>query len=292
MNLLVQLASFVRVVELGSLSAAARAQKLSLPAISRQLAELERELGTSLVLRSTRRLRVTDPGRAFYERAVRILREVDEARASVSDRAVRGTLVVSVGITLGQVWLLPKLPALQRRHPDLVIELRLEDNLVDLLADGVDVAVRGGVRPPDSATLIAQPLAEFARVLVASPGYLKKRRVGADPVRLGEHDCLVQVGRAGPYASWALRRGDLAREVRVRGPFRSNAPMALREAALAGLGIALLPEWLVTDDLAAGRLQRVLDAWESGPVGVWALYRVEQRSSARIAAFVAAARAD
>ncbi len=292
MNLLVQLASFVRIVELGSLSAAARAQKLSLPAISRQLAELERELGAPLVLRSTRRLSVTERGRAFYERAVRILRDVDEARESVVEHGVRGTLVVSAGVTLGQRWLLPRLLSLHQRHRDLVVELRLEDDLVDLLADGIDVAVRGGVRPPDSAGLIAQRLIEFDRVLVAAPSYLRKRRTPRDPAVLAEHDCLVQVGRSGPYSKWTLVGPDRSCDVTVRGPFRSSAPGALREAALAGLGVALLPPWLVGDDLAVGALRRVLPAWASGPVGVWAIWRVEHRGSPRVAALVDALRSD
>jgi len=288
MNLLTQMQSFVRVVELGSLSAAARVLHLSLPAISRQLSELEKELGTPLVLRSTRRLAVTDHGRDFYQRAARILRDIDDAKASVASDGARGTLVVSCGVTLGMGLIVPQLAALHRAYPELVVELRLEDHVVDLLADGVDVAIRAGVAPPDSTGLVAQPIATFERVLVAAPSYLRKRKVAAEPACLVEHDCLVQVGRAGPSATWTLTRGDETRSVGVRGPFRTTAPMALREAALAGLGVASLTTWLVADDLTSGRLKRVLPTWLSTPASAWAIYRVEQRGSPRIKAFVQA----
>jgi DNA-binding transcriptional LysR family regulator len=288
-NLLAQMASFVRIVDLGSLSAAARAQKLSLPAISRQLGELERELGVPLVLRSTRRLSVTTNGQLWYEHCVRILRELDEARQSVACTGVRGPLVVSAGVTIGSRLILPRLPDLHRAHPELVVELRLEDSLVDLLAEGVDVAVRGGVRPPDSSAIVAVPVLAFERVVVASRAYLKKHKAPADPARLASHDALLQVTSGAPVGTWRLRRGDEEPQpVAVRGPFRSTAPLALREAAIAGMGVALLPEWLVRDDLAEGRLQRVLPAWRSDPVTVWGMYRVEQRRSPRIQAFLAA----
>jgi DNA-binding transcriptional LysR family regulator len=290
MNLLTQMASFARIVELGSLSSAARAQGLSLPAISRQLSELERELGAPLVLRSTRRLSITPSGRAFYDHSVRILREIEEARQSVNPSGVRGTLVVSAGVTIGANLVLACVPDLRQKCPDLVLELRLEDHVVDLLAQGVDVAVRGGVPLPDSAGLIAQPVLRFQRVLVAARSYLRQARTPKDPSLLAKHDCLLQVGPGGPVREWNLRRGEEQRKVGVLGHCRSSAPLALREAARAGLGVALLPLWLVQADVEAGDLVRVLKGWESEPISIFAIYRVEQRNSAAIRAFTAALR--
>src|SRR5687767_11766775 len=143
MDLLAQMETFVRVVDGKSLSAAARAQRLSLPAVSRQLRALEAELGATLIVRSTRRLHVTDAGRQWYAHCVRILRELEDARAAVGgERGVRGTLLVSASFTFGSVVIVPLLARLAQRHPQLIVDLRLEDHLVDLVAEGVDVAVR------------------------------------------------------------------------------------------------------------------------------------------------------
>src|SRR6476469_1159041 len=137
MDLLDQMATFVRVVEGKSLSAAARAQRLSLPAVSRQLRALEEELGATLVVRSTRRLHVTDAGRAWYEQSLRVLRQVEEARASVRGTgAVQGTLVVSASLTFGSMIIVPRLAKLAEKHPELTIDLRLEDQLIDLVGEG------------------------------------------------------------------------------------------------------------------------------------------------------------
>ncbi len=297
MSFLSGLETFARVVELGSLSAAARARRVSLAAVSRQLAELEREVGAALVLRSTRRMSVTDAGREMYLRAVRILREVEDARTASRARGVAGRLVVSAGVTLGQRWLMPRLAPLVASRPALVVELRLEDALVDLIADGVDVALRGGVAPPDSTVVVAPVVATFHRWLVAAPAYLRTRRSALrDPAQLADHDALVQLRQQGAAPTWTLEpsRGNPAvvRTIALRERFAATAPAALREAALAGLGVALLPDWLVADDLAARRLRRILPQWRSPPVSIWAIHRVEQRGNARIGALLDALRAD
>lgn len=288
MDLLAQMATFVRVVETGSLSAAARAQKLSLPAVSRQLRALEEDLGVSLVARTTRRLGVTDAGRRWYERCLRVLREVDDARGAVGGGAVRGTLVVSASVTLGMRFVVPHVAPLLARHPQLSVELRLEDRVVDLAGDAVDVAIRAGVAPPDTASLVAQPILRFRRVVVASPAYLKKRGALKEPEQLTSHCCLVQLGGVAPLETWTLVRehdGD-ERRVAVRGALRTSAPAAIRELVRSGVGVALLADWLVEDDLAAGRLRRVLPAWASRPISAWAIYRAELRGSPRVRAFV------
>ncbi len=291
MDLLAQMRTFVRVVDGKSLSAAARAQRLSLPAISRQLSALEHDLGAQLIVRSTRKLHVTDAGRQWYEHCVRLLRQIDDARADVRGTdAVRGTLVVSTSLTFGSVLVIPRLRKLADKHPNLVVDIRLEDHLVNLVGEGIDVAIRAGSPPPDSTAFVAQPLFSMERVLVAAPRWLRKHGVPRRPEDIGTGDALVQVTPAGNVVRWGLRRGRTSetRTVDIRGQVRTNAPLALRTLAVDGLGVAFLPDWLVAEDIAAGRLRRVLPEWSSGPIPAWAIYRTELRGSARLRALLEA----
>ncbi|WP_158502440.1 LysR family transcriptional regulator [Vitiosangium sp. GDMCC 1.1324] len=287
MDLLSQMATFVRGVESGSLSAAAREQRISLAAVSRQISALEQDLGATLLLRSSRRLSVTDAGRRWYERAVGILREVDDARASVREGAeVHGALVMSASVTMASTLLVPRLPTLLRRHPRLLIDLRIEDRLIDLVSDGVDLAIRGGAPPPDSTTLVAQPLFRFRRLVMASPAYLRERGIPRDPSDLVRHDCLVVAPGSSVPLRWVLVRGAEERAVEVRGPLRTTTPLLLRDLARGGAGIAMLPSWLVAADCESGLLRRVLPEWESPPTALWAMYSTRLRGSPRIRAFL------
>lgn len=287
MDLLDRMATFVRIVEAGSLSAAARKGGVSLAAVSRQLGALEEELGASLIARTTRRLHVTEAGRRWYEHSVRLLRGLEEARADVADPGdARGALVVSAPVSLGVHCVVPRLPALAVRHPSLAIELRLEDRVVDLLGDGVDVAIRGGVAPPDSAALVSHPLFGSERVVVASPAYLRGRGAIRHPSDLARHDALLQRGPGGAPQSWPLRSADARHDAPVRGRLSCTAPLVLRQWALAGAGMALLPSWLVADDLASGALRRVLSSWSTAPIRSWALYRVDLRRSPKVRALL------
>jgi DNA-binding transcriptional LysR family regulator len=291
-DLLAQMATFVRVVDGKSLSAAARSQRLSLAAVSRQLQALEAELRTPLIVRSTRRLHVTEAGSRWYEHCRRVLREVEEARASMSSsRAARGRLVVSASLTFGSVVLIPRLRVLSARHPELTVDLHLEDQLVDLVGEGVDVVVRAGSMPlPDSPSLVAHALATMDRVVVAAPRWLRKHGTPRRPSDLASATCLVQVTRSGGVVRWQLRRG--AEEVMedARGPLRVSAPLALRDLAVDGAGLAYLPDWLVEPDLVAGRLRRVLPGWASAPITAYALHRAELRGAPRLVAFLEAVR--
>lgn len=290
MSLLAQMATFVRVVEGKSLSAAARSQRMSLPAVSRQLATLEADLGASLVIRSTRRLYVTEAGRRWYEHCRRILDDVEHARADVrSSKTARGTLVVSASLTYGMQVIVPRLPELAKRHPSLVVDLRLEDQLVDLVGEGVDLAIRAGSPPPDSAAVIAHPLATMLRVLVAAPAYLRARGTPKSPRELTRHAALLQMPTTGAAVRWELRSERGRKESVTIDPsaaMRTNAPLALAELARGGMGIAYLPDWLVAADLASGALRRVLSDWTSSPLTAWALHRAELRRAPRIRAFV------
>jgi DNA-binding transcriptional LysR family regulator len=294
MDLLAQMRTFVRVVEGKSLSAAARSHNLSLAAVSRQLSALESELGASLIVRSTRKLHITEAGHRWYAHCLRVLREVDDARASMrSSSDVQGSVVVSVSLTFGTAFVLPRLRALMTKHPRLAIDVRLEDQLVDLVGEGVDVAIRAGAPPPDSTAYVAQPLFAMERQLVAAPSWLKRHGVPTRPEQLAGAECLVQVTSAGNVVRWSLRRtgrGGVVdqRVIDVPSRVRTNAPLALRELALDGLGVAYLPDWLVSEDLEKGRLRRVLPEWSSVPGTAWAIYRSELRGAPRIRALLAA----
>jgi len=291
MDFLEQMRTFVAVVEGKSLSRAARTRRLSLPAVSRQLRALEDELGASLVIRSTRRLHVTEAGLDWYARCCRVLREIEDGKEAARDtRGVRGRLVISASLTFGQIVIVPRLAKLSETHPHLVIDLRLEDQLVDLVAEGVDIAIRAGSPPPDSTAFVAHPIFAMDRVLVASPRWLKKHGVPREPEQLAQRDCLIQVTPAGMVVPWSLRRApdEAPRVVEVRGRLRGNAPMALRDLAVADAGIAYLPDWLVEEQLKSGALRRVLPGWTSGPITAWLIHRAELRGSPRVRAFLAA----
>lgn len=146
---------------------------------------------------------------------------------------------------------MPRVNALLARHRDLLINVRLEDHLVDLVSDAVDVVVRGGVELSDSASLIPRPLLRFRRFVVASPDYLRHHGVPRDPEALASHSCLVQLGAVGPIHEWQFTRGEDSRTIRVAGRLRATGPVALLESAVAGIGVALLPDWLVARELAA-----------------------------------------
>lgn len=286
MDLFDQLRTFVRVVEAGSLSAAARTRKLSLAAVSRQISALEEDLRTTLIVRTTRRLQLTHNGRRWYEHSTRLLRELDDARADVAESGeVRGSVVISAPITLGLSHVVPRVEALARKHPRLDVDVRLEDQVIDLVGDEVDIAVRGGITPPDSASVIAHPLLEFRRVLAAAPAYLSRSGTPKHPRDLERHDCLVQRNLAAAFTRWQLERDGETVEVTPRARLSSTAPVVLRDWAVSGAGIALLPEWLVPPGRS---LRRILDGWASPSIRAWALHRIEVRAAPRIRAVVAA----
>lgn len=279
MDLLDRMATFVRIVDTGSLSSAARATGLSPAAVSRQLAALEDELGAALIVRSTRRLRVTEAGQRWYQHCLRLRRELDDARAELGEAsAPAGRVAISAPITVGLAQVVPRLEALARRHPRLQVELRLEDHAVDLIGDAVDLAVRAGLAPPDSGSVIAHPLTTFRRVVVAAPAYLRKHGRPRHPRELAEHDGLL----LGP-APWRFSRADERIEVTPRARLRCSAPLALQTWAAAGVGVALLPDWLVAGDR---RLVALLSDWDTPEVPIWALHRLELRGAPRIRAVI------
>jgi DNA-binding transcriptional LysR family regulator len=285
MHLLDLMETFVRIADAGSLSAAARTSRRSLALVSRQLRALEERLGAPLVRRTTRRLDLTPAGRTYLEHCRRILGAIDEAATSVSSPAeLRGELVVSVPIALGLERIAPLLPDFLRDYPGLRLEVRFDHRAIDLIEEGADLALRVGALPSDSASLVARRLAMYGRVLCAAPSYLDAHGTPQRPEELAHHACLV-LGTGRRSHVWRFGAPSPC-EVEVGGPFRANNVLAIRNAALAGLGIGWLPTWAAAEALASGALRRVLANAPLSPVAVHALYHRDARGTARITALV------
>jgi DNA-binding transcriptional LysR family regulator len=285
MDLLDKMATYVRVVEAGSLSAAGKQLRISSGAVSRQVAALEADLRRTLLRRSTRRMEVTAEGRRYYEGCLRVLREVEEAQATGRGTGPEGPLQITAPVTFGLERVVPHVAGLMTKNPGLRVDLRLEDRLLDLALEGVDVAIRVGSPPPPTADVVAHPLASFRRLLVASPAYLKRRGEPKTPEALVKHDALTYTA-PGLADVWRLVAEAREASVRLNVVFRSNAPHAVRELARAGAGIGLLPEWLVAEETRNKALRVVLPEWRVAPVTVYALHRTEHRGTRAVRALV------
>lgn len=257
MKELVAWQAFVKTVEQGSMAAAARRLDCSRAQVSKLLAELESGLGARLFERTTRRLSLTPAGEAFYPHALRVLADLQAAEQAVQELRTepRGILRVTAPVTLGRLYIAPLLPQLAARHPELRCELVLNDRVVDLFEQGFDLALRLTDTPP--ADLVARPLAATRRLICASPDYLARRGVPATAADLADHDCFAYA-RARSDSRWHLRGPQGSVEIAVRGPFQINHVEAIRDAVLAGYGIAILPTYLVASELRNGRLRPVL----------------------------------
>ncbi|NMO13431.1 LysR family transcriptional regulator [Pyxidicoccus fallax] len=253
---------FVRVVELGGFSAAARAFRMTPSAVSKLVARLEQRLGARLVNRSTRRLQLTPEGVTFYERSVRVLADLDEAeRGIAANTSPRGRLRVNASVPFGTHFLLPLAPEFLACHPGVTLDLVLTDEVVNLLEDRTDVAIRSG--PLGSSDLVARKLGETRMVIVGAPAYLKRRGTPGKPRDLERHN-LLRFGYSRAMEEWPfVERGA---EVRVSpsGNAQASNGDALRQLALAGLGLARLAAFQVREDIAAGRLVAVLEDHNPG----------------------------
>ena len=259
------LATFVRVVDAGSLSGAARSLPSSLTAVSRQISALERHFGTKLLLRTTRRLALTDDGRMLYERAKAILGELRQVEAALSTghHEPSGRLRIAAPSLIGRLLLAPMLAEFLRRYPALSLDLQLVDRSVDMIEEDIHLALRVG-HLPDS-DLVARKLGDIQMIVCASPSYLEQRGVPQTPVELSAHDCLAFSEIPGG-AEWRFQQ-DAKSKWKVPIPPRlwANSLDALVVAAKQGAGLVRVPSWQVVDDIAAGNLRRVLQDYEPPP---------------------------
>lgn len=285
MDRLSAMMAFARVVEAGSLSAAARALNTSLASVSRQLAALERQLGARLMNRTTRRIALTEGGRAYYERCKRVLADIEEAEAALSQHQAMpsGRLMVSAPIAFGEVYLAPIIAGFLVRHPKVTIDLSLADRFVNVVEEGIDVALRVGTLADSS--LIARRLGTFRRVVVASPAYLKSRAAPRRPADIAGHDCLSFSMLIDPVR-WHFMADGKEVVVPIAPRLRSDNQLVLRQAAIDGAGLLLASSWFVREPVAAGRLQVVLDEFETPVVPIHAVYPHARLLSAKVRTFV------
>lgn len=285
MDRLDDMIAFIRVVEARSFTAAAGRLGLSKSVVSRRITELENRLGARLLNRTTRRLSLTEVGQAFYERCVRIVAEVEEAEQAVASLQAepRGTLRINAPMSFGMLHLAPAISAFLERHPAIEIDMDLNDRFVDLIEEGYDLAVRIG-RLRDSS-LIARRLAPNRRVVVGSPAYFARRGRPQTPDELTRHNCLIYTN-ASVADQWQFRVGGVVRSVRVSGTLRANNGEILREAALAGLGLALLPTFMIAGPLRRGALETVLGDCVVSESAVHAVYPQSRHLSSKVRTFV------
>ncbi|PTR32573.1 LysR family transcriptional regulator [Luteibacter sp. OK325] len=281
---LLELTVFARIVSAGSLSAAARELDLSLAVVSKRLSALEARLGVRLLQRTTRRQSLTEEGEAFHARCVRILAEVQEAEAAVSRSrdAVTGVLRVTAPRAFGRRRIAPLTVAFRLEHPGLNVHLTLTDALMDIVDEGVDLAIRFGSLADSS--LIARSLAPNYRVLCAAPSYLARRGLPVEPLALVGHDCIV-FGEQ-PTREWHFQHADGPVSVRVNPSFITNDGEAAHTLALAGGGIVQKSIWDVGDDLGNGRLVRVLPEYAIPAAPLQAVYANAQHLAPKVRRFV------
>jgi DNA-binding transcriptional LysR family regulator len=264
---------FARVVEEKSFTAAARKLALSKSVVSSRVAALEERLGVTLLHRTTRKLALTDDGVRFFDRCARVAAEADEAVGAVEEArgAVRGVLRLTAAPGFAQRHLVAPLAGFCARHPDVRLELSATDRLVDLAGERFDLAVRIAARLADPR-LVARRLAGDRLLLCASPAYLAARGVPGSPAELVHHVCL-RYSRVRTRDEWAFEGPAGALDVSVDGPLAASSGTFLREAALAGQGIAVLPESECAEELAAGRLLPLLDGFlRDAAIAIWAVH--------------------
>ena len=285
MDRLQSMAVFVRVAELGSFSTAAQQLGLSKSAVSKHVTALEERLGVRLINRTTRRLALTEVGAAYRDYCARIVQEIEEAELTAMRHGVepRGRLKINAPMTFGFLHLGPILPEFLARYPGIEIELSLNDRFVDLLEEGFDVAVRIGQLADSS--LIARRFATAYFVCAASPAYVAAAGTPGTPDELARHNCLSYSYRRQPE-DWHFLRASERVTVRVRGNLQANNGDALRTAACRGLGIVYLPDFILGEDLAAGRLVRLLADWRAPEIPIHAVFPPQRHPSAKLRAFV------
>ncbi len=275
---------FAAAVDATSFTGAATRLGLSKQFVSKRVMALEAHLGARLLVRTTRRLSVTPVGRAYYERVVQILGDIEDAEHAVTSENARprGTLRVTAPMSFGTMHLGPLIPEFLLRCEEVSLEIDLNDRVVDLVGEGYDMGIRIGLLSDSS--LIARRIAPFEMVTCCSPDYIARKGRPANPGELARHDCLVY-GHS-KSVDWLFKIQDHARPVAVTGRIRVNNDELARDAAIAGLGITALPTFIVAEAIDSGRLVKVLEEYEPPAGGVFAVYPQHRQSSAAVRAFV------
>ncbi len=285
MDLLAAFRTYVRVAESGSFSAVAREIGATQPAVSRQVSALEEHLGARLIQRTTRSLTLTEEGRVLLDHARRVLDCVEEAEAAVGrgHPSVSGLVRIATPASFGRLHVAPLIRRLLDRHPELLVELQMSDTTADLIAGGIDLAIRAG--QVTDAGLVARRIGASPRQVFASPEYLARNGMPQQPADLGAHTCIIFLQLATPN-DWIFDGPDGEVSVRVAGRFRTDSSEAVREAVLGGLGLSLSPSWMFGDDVATGRVETVLGGYRAGQVPIHAVYPTRRHLAPRTRAVI------
>lgn len=265
------MAIFAKVVESGSFTQAAIALGMSKGAVSKAIARLEQHLAVRLLQRTTRQLKLSSEGQAFFAYCQQVVRQADQAEHHLSelrDEPV-GTIRISVAVTYGSTVIAPLIPELLQRYPKLQLELDLNDKIIDLVADEVDLGIRFGKLP--SSSLIARKLTHLPIVLVASPAYLAAHGVPQHPHDLVHHYC-ISTNSGGPDSCWEFQEHGKPLQVRTSGPFHTNSNRAAKPTVLSGMGLMFVTRYQVEEELQAGLLVQVLSDYMPKPLPVHLVY--------------------
>lgn len=276
------MSTFVRVVETGSFTGAARHIGIGQPAISKAIAQLEDRLQVRLLVRSTHGLTPTDAGLRFYERAKTAIQEADEAEreARGAGAGLTGRLRISAATTFARLLVVPQLPKFLALHPELEIDFILDDRVIDLVSEGIDVALRMGQLSDSSA--IARRLARGRRSVLATPAYLERKGTPSVPADLAAYEAIVY---SQVESIWMFRKAGTEASVAIRGRIRVSAAEGIRAAVLADMGLTVNSDWMFAPELESGAVVRVLEDWELPPIDLWAVFQTGRLASAKARAF-------
>ncbi|MFZ4966870.1 LysR family transcriptional regulator [Pseudomonas sp. Mn2068] len=278
--------TFVYVVETGSFSAAARRLDIGQPAVSKTIAQLEERLGVRLLTRSTRGLSATEAGTLFFERARKVIEEAGEAELAArgAGAGLTGTLRISTTVTFSRLHILPHLGGFLEMHPLLDVDVLLDDRSVNLVEEGVDVALRMG-NLSDSG-LTARKIARCRRLVLGTPAYFERRGIPESPADLTDHEAVIY-SLGGGGASWLFKKGQAEQPVTLSGRVRVSAAEGVRTTVLSSYGLTLSSEWMFAPELASGEVVPVLDDWELPEMDLWAIFPTGRMASAKARAFIA-----
>jgi DNA-binding transcriptional LysR family regulator len=271
MDRLKAMRAFVQVVDSGSFSAAARRLNIGQPALSKSIAQLEDRLGVKLLVRTTRGLAPTEAGLNFHERARRSIEEADEAELAArgAGSGLAGRLSVAAAVTFARIHLMPHLPEFLAQHPDLEMEIALDDRIIDLVREGIDVALRMGKLADSSLT--ARRIARCRHVVLGTPAYFERAGVPTTPDDLAAHQAVIY-GQSGGGTVWPFRRDGVEQTVTLRGQLHVSAAEGVRAAVFANAGIAITSEWMFAPEIVDGTVTAMLQDWELPPMDLWAVF--------------------
>ncbi len=285
MDRLSAMETFVCVVDTGSFSGAARVLNIGQPAVSKSIAQLEEYLGVQLLLRSTRSLVPTEAGQSYYEGALRAISEANEADVAARgvSSGLSGKLKVCAAVTFARLHIVPQLNKFLQQHPELTIDVVLDDRNIDLLENGIDVALRMGIL--EDSAMTARRIAQSRRVVLGTSAYFAAHGEPTTPAELAAHESIVY-DRAGGGEAWSFRKGESQVAVAVSGRVRVSAAEGVKAAVLADMGLAIASVWMFAPELANGSVREILSDWTLAPIDLWAVYPSGRKASAKARAFV------